>query len=270
MLYLVSTPIGNLSDFTYRAVDILKECDLILCEDTRTSKGLLDKYNIDSKLASFHQFNEKKIEDVIIGKLKEGQRIGMISDAGTPLVSDPGFYLVQRCREENIDVRAIPGASSVLAALVVSGFNTEPFSFMGFLPKKEMEKQRVLKRALCFEGTFVFFETAKRLQKTLIDLKAIGYRKNVFVARELTKKFEEHLFGSVDEVIEKFKTELGEIVVILEGTSIPKESLDPVEIIQTVMREWDLPLKEAVKMGAKLLKEDKRSLYKKMVDHDRD
>jgi len=266
MLFLVSTPIGNLQDISLRAIETLKSVSMILCEDTRTSKTFLKKHGISTFLSSFHQFNEKKEEEKILSLLLKGEDIAMISDAGTPCISDPGHLLVKRCLENGVVVRAIPGACSVTTALILSGFAPLPFSFFGFLPKKEGEKKRALKKALSFEGTSLFFESAKRVKKTLGTLEELGYEKKVFLAREMTKKFEQHLLGSVKEVMDRFTEELGEIVLVLEGGGLKMEAYDSIEIIDLLQKEHDLPLKEAIKMAAKILKEDRKSLYKKSVD----
>jgi 16S rRNA (cytidine1402-2'-O)-methyltransferase len=217
MLYLVATPIGNLEDFTYRAVRILQECDYILCEDTRTSRVLLKHYNIDKPLVSFHKFSEKRGEKQVVQDLENGQTVGLISDAGTPLLCDPGYSLVQKCIENKLEFTAIPGPSSVLQALLLSGFSTLPFQFLGFISKKSGAREKSLRAALVYEGISLFFETPHRIQKTLEVLKNIAPDHLIAIAREMTKKFEECLRDIPENLLLHFQKHppKGEMVLII-------------------------------------------------------
>ncbi len=190
MLYLISTPIGNLGDITFRAISTLKSCDYILCEDTRKSRILLDHYDIKKKLVSFHKFKEKTEEDNIIQDLIEGKDIALISDAGTPVISDPGEYLIKRCIKEKIKYTHIPGPCSLISAYVVSGINAEKFQFIGFLPKKGSEKENFLKEAMYYPGATVCFDTPHRIIDTLKVINKLDGKRNIFIAREITKIFE--------------------------------------------------------------------------------
>lgn len=218
-LYLVPTPIGNLQDFTYRAVEVLNTVDLILAEDTRTSSKLLKHYNISKPLTAFHQHNEHKSLDKIIDKLNSGSTIALVSDAGTPGISDPGFLLVRACVENNIDVECLPGATAFVPALVSSGFPCDKFVFEGFLPHKKGRQTRL--NLLQEENrTIVFYESPHRLLKTLQQFKEyFGDERKIAVCRELTKIHEEVIRGTAEELINYYNanTLKGEIVIIVEG-----------------------------------------------------
>jgi len=219
-LYLVSTPIGNLADITYRAVHILKNVDLIAAEDTRTSGVLLNRYEIKTRMSSYHSYNVKTETSRLVQKLVDGMSIALISDAGTPGVSDPGFVLVQACTEANIPIVPIPGASALLAALVASGLPTHRFVYEGFLPLKKGRRKR-LDRLQEEERTIIIYESPHRIQRTVRELtEQFGSRKCV-MAREITKKFEEFFRGNLPELqeyIEGRKVK-GEIVLLVEGQS---------------------------------------------------
>ena len=218
-LFLVPTPIGNLEDITLRAIRILEESDLILAEDTRTSGKLLKHLNVSTQMQSFHMHNEHKMLDRIIEKLKMGNQISMISDAGTPGISDPGFLLVRACVENGIPTECLPGATALIPALVQSGFPTDRFIFEGFLPPKKGRQTR-LKEWAEETKTIVFYESPHKVIKTLGQLKEfVGGERKVSMSREISKKFEETIRGTVDELIIHFenKAPKGEFVVIIEG-----------------------------------------------------
>ena len=218
-LFLVPTPIGNLEDITLRAIRILKESDLILAEDTRTSGKLLKHLDVNTHMQSFHMHNEHKMLDRIIEKLKMGSQIAMISDAGTPGISDPGFLLVRACVENGIPTECLPGATALIPALVQSGFPTDRFIFEGFLPPKKGRQTR-LKQWAEESRTIVFYESPHKICKTLLQLQEfVGGDRKLSVSREISKKFEETVRGTVEELIVHFqvKAPKGEFVVILEG-----------------------------------------------------
>ena len=223
-LYLVPTPIGNLEDITLRALRILKEVDLILAEDTRKTHNLLKHYKIEKKVISHHQHNEHKTSESIVQRLKGGEIIALVTDAGTPAISDPGFYLVRSCLRENIEIECLPGATAFVPALVNSGLPADHFVFEGFLPVKK-GRQTKLNELKDQKYTMVFYESPHRLLKTLEQFaEYLGEERKVSVARELTKIYEENVRGTLTEVINYFKekTIKGEIVIILEGNS-PKK-----------------------------------------------
>ncbi len=219
MLYLVPSPIGNLADITYRAVDILKEVDFILAEDTRNSSRLLQHYGIVKPLSPYHQHNEHKITEHIIAQLKAGKRIALITDAGTPGISDPGFLLVRACLAAGEDVQCLPGATAFVPALVNSGLPLSQFAFYGFPPLKK-GRQTFFTSLKEDDKTMVFYESPMRLGRTLQDMiKYYGPDRLCCVSRELTKLFEENKRGTLQEVADHFasKTVKGEIVIVLQG-----------------------------------------------------
>lgn len=221
MLYLVPTPIGNLADMTYRAVTVLQEVDTILAEDTRTSGVLLKHYSISKPLFSYHQHNEHKITERIVQEIQAGKTMALITDAGTPGISDPAFFLVRECIKNDIKVECLPGATAFVPALVNSGLPTDSFCFEGFLPIKK--GRHTLLTALAAEKrTIILYESPVRLVKTLLQLTTyFGPARPCSVSRELSKKFEETIRGSLQEVHDHFanKGVKGEIVLIIGGTS---------------------------------------------------
>jgi len=260
MLYLVATPLGNLKDITLRAIEVLKACDYILCEDTRHSQVLLEEYVIDKPLKSFHQFNEKEREEKIIADLKNGKEIALISDAGTPGICDPGEALVKRCYAENLPFTAIPGPSAWVMALALCPFNKDYVQFVGFLPKKEEERKRLLASVLTSPATTIFYESPHRL---VDSLKALQPSRKICVMRELTKKFEEHRLGAASEVAVYYEQNppKGEIVVIVEGSSQDYSSLSPEEHVKFLEKEYKISTGDAIKIAAELRGVPKRDVY---------
>jgi 16S rRNA (cytidine1402-2'-O)-methyltransferase len=219
MLYIVPSPIGNLADITYRAIDVLKMVDLILAEDTRTSSVLLNHYGINKPLSPYHQHNEHKIVAHLTDQMAAGKTIALITDAGTPGISDPAFLLVRECVKNNIEVQCLPGATAFIPALVNSGLPINSFCFEGFLPLKK-GRQTMLKKLASEERTMVFYESPMRLVKTLLNfIEYFGAERQCCVSRELTKKFEENRRGSLQEVYDHFnaKPVKGEIVIVIQG-----------------------------------------------------
>lgn len=219
MLYLVPTPIGNLADITFRAIDILKSVDLILAEDTRTSSVLLQRYQVQKPITPYHQHNEHKIIQHLVEQMQGGKTMALLTDAGTPGISDPAFLLVRECVKNDIRVECLPGATAFVPALVNSGLPMNSFCFEGFLPLKK-GRQTFLKRMAVEERTMVFYESPMRLLKTLNDfIEYFGADRQCCVSRELTKKFEENKRGSLQEVHDYFnaKPVKGEIVIVVEG-----------------------------------------------------
>ena len=219
MLYLIPTPIGNLSDMTYRAVELLNAVDLILAEDTRTSSVLLKHYSIHKPISPYHQHNEHKIVSHLIDQLMMGKTMALITDAGTPGISDPAYLLVKACVENGIEVNCLPGATAFVPALVNSGLPTDSFCFEGFLPLKK-GRQTFLKRMAVEERTMIFYESPMRLVKTLSHfIEYFGADRKCSVSRELSKKFEENKHGTLQEVHDYFnaKSVKGEIVIVVEG-----------------------------------------------------
>ena len=216
-LYTISTPIGNLSDFSFRAIEILNEIDYLICEDTRVTKKLLNHYKIKSILLPYNVFNENKLTDKYIKHLTDGKNMGIVSDAGTPCISDPGYKLVNNCRQLNIEVISIPGPSSLISALSISGLPTDSFYFEGFLPKKKGRKTK-FEFLSSIPSTVVLFESPYRLVKTVNDILSFMGNRQICICKELTKVYEEVMFGCVTDIlrllskIDKLK---GEYVIII-------------------------------------------------------
>jgi 16S rRNA (cytidine1402-2'-O)-methyltransferase len=266
VLYLISTPIGNLQDISLRALEVLKQVDYILCEDTRQSKKLLDRYEINKPLVSFHKFNEVKRIDEVITDLSDGKTVACVSDAGTPVIQDPGQKLIARCREENIKVQAIPGPCALIVALSISGFETTPFQFLGFPPKKQKELEEFLKNALVFEGTTICYESPNRIVKTLQAIAKLDPQRTVGVAKELTKLYESFFTGSAQKLCHDMEnaTLKGEFVLLIAGKErLPQEEPDEEELQEALIKlqEEGLSANEAAKELAKRFGMPKRALY---------
>jgi len=222
-LYLVSTPIGNLKDITFRAIEVLKKSSYILCEDTRVSKNLLDKYDIKSKLISNHKFNETKNLSKIIELLKSGEIVSLISDAGTPSISDPGAILVNECIKKNIKIIPIPGPSAVSTAVSISGFS-EKFFFYGFLPDKKQNLLNELKKLSQFNSSLVFFISPKKINKIIPDLKNNFMGRKIVFCREISKLYEEFVRKDIDELKPFIKEPKGELTVVISEKKIDKNT----------------------------------------------
>jgi 16S rRNA (cytidine1402-2'-O)-methyltransferase len=227
-IFIIPTPIGNLGDFTYRSKETLIQVDKIYAEDTRTSKKLLDKYDINTPLFSYHQHNEHKIVDTLINEVKDKNlSIALISDAGTPGISDPGFLLVNKAKENNINIYCLPGATSIIPAIVQSGFATDEFSFYGFLPHKKGRKNK-LQNIINQTATIILLESPHRLLKLLKELHdLISNNRMVSVSRELTKIHEENIRGTAEELLLHFSSKKvkGEIVVIIDKAPKQKKNV---------------------------------------------
>jgi len=223
-LYIVSTPIGNLEDLTYRAHRILQEVHIIAAEDTRHTQKLCGHYEIGTTLTSYHDFNKEEKTPVLLEKIREGQSIALVSDAGTPLISDPGYYLLTRAIAEGMPVVPIPGPSAILTALAVSGLPTDAFRYEGFLPKKSGARSRVLQALAEEPRTIILFETPHRIKATLGEIQEIFGNRQLVIARELTKNYEEIIRGSAEEILKKYKTQSpkGEMTLVIAGKPKPK------------------------------------------------
>lgn len=217
-LYIVATPIGNLKDITLRAIEILKTVDLIACEDTRRTAKLTKHYKIDTLLVSYHQHNKIRKTNYLIGQIKAGKNIALVSDSGTPGISDPGYFIVKKCKQENIEIEPIPGVSAVVTALSVSGFPTTDIFFKGFLPVKNQKRKNILKKlSLQKDVTLVFYVSPYNIEKIFKEFFDIFDERKVMIARELTKKFEEKIYTSIKQLpyIFKDKKPKGEFTVII-------------------------------------------------------
>ena len=267
MLYLVATPIGNLADITLRALEALKSCDYILCEDTRHSLILLQHYQIRKPLKSYHKFNEASQAESILNDLESGKHICLISDAGTPGISDPGADLVKLCIERGLTITALPGPCAAIQALCCSGLPTERFQFWGFLARKENELKRELQDILAYPGTTICYESPHRLLKVLELIQSMQPKRLLVVSRELTKKFEEVVRGYPSALIEHWqKSPLkGEIVLLISPSSQENmkdwTSWTPEEHVQWMQEAYSLSRKEAIKLVADLRGVPKRQIY---------
>lgn len=239
ILYLVGTPIGNLEDITLRALKILNHVDMIACEDTTKSIKLLNRYNIKKPLISYYKPKEKEKLTKILELLQEGKNIALISDAGMPLISDPGEMLVRAAREKQIKLESIPGPSSTLVALSLSGFSTERFIFEGFLPKKLTETKKILQELKDLPHTIIFFVPARNIYDALTAIYDIIGNRMVCIARELTKHFEEVIVDSVENLLKDKRTFKGEITLVIEGAKEKKQEIDEDEIVKMLKNEQD-------------------------------
>tara|TARA_Y100000590_G_scaffold282580_2_gene317847 strand:- start:33968 stop:34861 length:894 start_codon:yes stop_codon:yes gene_type:complete len=218
-LYLVATPIGNLGDITVRALDTLAAADVVLCEDTRVSGKLMSAYGLSKKLMTYNDHATQDLRDKVVRMIGEGQVVALISDAGTPLISDPGYKLVQACQGGNVPVTTLPGANAPLSALQLSGMPIDAFCFIGFLPAKSMARQAMLRQWAHIDGTLIAFESAQRLQKTLVDIKDVLGARKVAVIREITKLYEQYRIDGVSALIDHYAQNgapKGEIVLVIE------------------------------------------------------
>ncbi len=270
-LYVVSTPIGNLEDITLRALRILKEVDFIACEDTRVTKKLLSHFQIQKPLTSYHEHNEKEKAEELVALLDSGKSIAVVSDAGTPGVSDPGYRIVKFASEKGIEVIPIPGPSAAIAALIVSGLPTSSFAFFGFLPKTDKKKREFLEEIREHTQTLIFYESPHRVLKTLLSILEILGDRRVSVSRELTKMFEEILRERTSKVIDMLgqRKELkGEFTIVIEGNSSKTEEA-PSETLENqlrICRERGSSLKDSVKEISQNYRVSKSKIYKKALE----
>jgi 16S rRNA (cytidine1402-2'-O)-methyltransferase len=267
-LYIVATPIGNLEDITLRAIRVLKEVDIIAAEDTRHTKKLLNHYGITKPLTSYFEHNEIKKAERLISQLKEGKDIALVSDAGTPGVSDPGYRLVKIAIENAIPVVSIPGPSAIIAALSSAGLPTDSFCFEGFIPSKAGERQRFLAGLRGIKKTIALYESPKRLLETLADINNILGNISVVVAREMTKLHEEIIRGNVISVLEGLEGRemKGEITLLINLKEFKAEQeLSLIDEIKVLQKELGLPLKEIAKMIAEQRGIPKREVYKETL-----
>ncbi len=266
MLYVVATPIGNLADMVPRAVHTLQSVSVIACEDTRHSKKLLEHFSIDTPCIAYHDHTDQRSTHKILSRLADGNDVALISDAGTPLISDPGYRLVAQARNQGISVIPIPGACAAISALSVSGLPTDKFRFVGFLPAKPTQRQKVLETLKSVPDTLVFYEAPHRICAALNDaLDVFGSERIAFMAREISKTFETYLYGTIEELLAQVSADSnqqrGEIVLVLAGNTVSNENLsaDAEKIVKILMH--DLPITKAASLAAKITGDDKKQLY---------
>jgi len=270
-LYVVSTPIGNLDDITLRAIKVLSEVDLIACEDTRTTKKLLSRFQIQNRLTSYHEHNEVEKANELLGVLEGGKSVALVTDAGTPGISDPGYRIVKLASENGIPVIPVPGASAAIAALSISGLPTSSFTFLGFPPKQKKRLSEFLQRLKTYPETLVFYESPKRVIKTLELISEVFGKRNVSVSREITKMFEETLRGPVTDILSALKSRdslKGEFVLVVEGNSEVSENIDAdtVEKILLHLKIEGNSLKDSVKQVADDSGISKSRIYKMALE----
>jgi 16S rRNA (cytidine1402-2'-O)-methyltransferase len=266
-LYVVATPIGNLEDITYRAVRLLAEADLVVAEDTRRSRILLEHYDIRQPMISLHEHNEQERIPELLNRLSSGESMALISDAGTPLISDPGYRLVREAASAGVPVIPVPGPSSVTAALCVAGLPTDRFAFEGFLPARPGNRRKQLGGLAGEPRTLVFFESSHRIEACLADMRETftGARQAV-ICRELTKQFETVLRGSLDELIARLEQSArqrkGEFVIVIEGAREPGESLDSMDLARQLLEY--LPASQAARVAARVVGGNRRDIYERL------
>jgi len=271
-LHIVSTPIGNLEDITLRAIDTLSSVDLILAEDTRHSQILLSHYQVQTKMMSFHEHNEKNKIDKIVNELEKGMSVALISDAGTPLINDPGYALVKLAKEKDINVIPLPGPSAPIAALSASGLSSDAFIYLGFVPVKESERANCFHRLKSQKETTIFFESPKRVLNTFKELKSfIGSSRRVSLAKEISKRHETIITNSIEEIInfleDKPEHQKGEFVILIEGNKevdINEQKKLLSEIMPHLLEE--LSPSKAAKVAAKITKLNKDICYKEITN----
>ncbi len=271
VLYVVATPIGNLEDITHRALKVLTNVDLIAAEDTRETRKLLAHFGISTRLFAYHDHNETVAAARLIEALKEGRDLALVSDAGTPLISDPGYTLVRTARERGIRVVPIPGASAALCALSAAGLPSDRFLFLGFPPRTPSQRRSWIESAAAEPGTLVLYESGKRAAQTLADLShVLGDERRVVVGRELTKRFETFLFGSAGELSRRLSEDeeqrLGELVILVQGAAgtVEGNHAEQARVLRVLCEE--LPLRQAAALAARITGAKKNAFYRLGLD----
>jgi 16S rRNA (cytidine1402-2'-O)-methyltransferase len=267
VLYLVATPIGNLEDVTLRALRVLREVDVVAAEDTRRVRALLDRHGIRNRVVSYHEHNERARVGELLALLRSGGSVALVSDAGTPVLSDPGYELVRACVDEGIPVVPVPGPSAVTAALVASGLPTDRFLFAGFPPRRRQARRRFLADLARLPATLVLFESPRRLSACLLDLQEVAGNRRVAVCRELTKRHEEVLRGTVQEVLARLGTApvRGEVTLVVEGAVAPAA---PQQDVEQVLREalaGGVSVREASEVAARRCGISRREAYRRAL-----
>ena len=262
-LYLIATPIGNMEDITYRAINVLKSVSVIFSEDTRVTNQLLSYYNIKNKLISSHQYNEKENIDKLLKYLNDGQDVGLVTDRGTPIISDPGYYLAQTAINNNYNVVSIPGATAFVSALITSNIEAQPFTFIGFLNSKQSKRRKELEELKNHKYTLIFYESPHRLIDTLNDMLKIMGNRNIAISREITKKFEEIYRGTISDVINELEVVKGEFVIVVEGNKDVNDfsNLSILEHVDLYIKNG-YDAKEAIKKVAHERKLNKNEVYR--------
>lgn len=261
-LYLIPTPIGNMDDITLRAIKTIEMVDFLLTEDTRVTGLLLNHLNIKKRTLANHEHNEEKNKNLVIEALKSGKNIGLVSDRGTPVISDPGYYIAKYVIEEGYNVVGLPGATALIPALIVSGLEAKPFIYYGFLNSKPAQRDKELESLKKLKMTMIFYEAPHRLIKTLNSMKKILGNRKISISREISKRYEEIYRGTIDTVIEEIDEAKGEFVIVIEGNTTKEEYAD-----QDILEQIDILIEdgktsmEAIKEVAKITKRPKAEIY---------
>jgi 16S rRNA (cytidine1402-2'-O)-methyltransferase len=268
-LYIVATPIGNLEDITLRAIRVLKEVDLIAAEDTRHTRHLLDRYKIETQLTSYHDHNKEEKAPLLVARTLEGKSVALVSDAGTPGISDPGYFLINLAVDQRIPVVPIPGATAAIAALSISGLPTDSFVFEGFLPSKHGARLKRLQDLAREERTIIFYEAPHKIIKTIEDIREVLGDRCVVVTRELTKIHEETIRGKLSDILTRLHTGTikGEFTIILRGYSAEpqKQDIDTAGYLKNLIIHRGLSKKEAISVAAEELGLPKKKVYKESL-----
>ena len=269
-LYLIPTPIGNLDDITIRGLKTLELVDVILCEDTRETSKLLSKYNIKKKLVSCHEFNEDKMKDKVLGFLESGLNVGLVTDQGTPLISDPGYRIVDYISLHNYNIVSLPGATAFVPALTISALSPQPFTFYGFLNAKKTKQIKELESLRNHPYTLIFYEAPHRLLDTLNNIKEVFGDRNICVVREISKKYEQAIRGKIIEVLARDFPIKGEFVIVVEGAALEFDfnSMSIVEHVNYYIKDGNTK-NEAIKLVAKERGIPKSIVYKEYLDNNK-
>lgn len=267
-LYLIPTPIGNLDDITIRSLNLLREVDIILCEDTRVTGSLLSKYDIKKKLISCHEYNEDRIKTEVVNLLISGKKIGLVTDQGSPIISDPGYRVVEEVIRNNLNVIGLPGATAFVPALISSGISPSKFLFYGFLNSKSSKQKQELNSLKYLPYTIIFYEAPHRIKETLENMLELFGNRKICLARELSKIYEEYYRGTITEILEDIEKIKGEIVLIVEGNTekVDYDNLDILEHINLYLEDG-MEEKEAIKKVAKERNVAKSIIYKEYHDN---
>ena len=262
ILYLIPTPIGNMEDMTIRAINVLKEVEIVFSEDTRVTRLLLNYFNINKKLISLHDHNEDKIKEKVLEYLESGYSVGLVTDRGTPIISDPGYKTVKFVRDKGYNVVALPGANAFVPALIVSGISPQPFIFYGFLDSKDSKKRKQLEELKYSKNTMIFYESPHRIVKTLNLMLDVFGDRDISISREISKKFESVYRGKISDLISNFNDVRGEFVIIVSGYVDNNIDYD-ISIIDSVnfYKNAGLSNNEAIKIVANLRKMKKSDVY---------
>lgn len=261
-VYLIPTPIGNLEDITLRAINILKEVEVVFSEDTRVTGLLLQNLNIKKKLIANHEYNENENKDKIIKYLKDGYSVGIVTDRGTPIISDPGYPLAHHVISQGYNVVGLPGSTALIPALIMSGLNPAPFLFYGFLNSKEQRREKELEELKNIKATMIFYESPHRIKKTLNDMLNILGNRNISISREISKKFEEVYRGTITDVLVELEEPKGEFVIVVEGTTetVDYTNVSVIEHVNAYIKEGN-SVNTAIGLVAKQRNVSKKEIY---------